>query len=217
VKETEPTVPRILSERLRREILSGKLKAGQALVQEDLADRYSVSRIPVREALRQLEAEGLVQYLPRRGAVVAAASAAEVSEMFDIRVALECRALALAVPNMSEADFEAARTVLDAYGHEPNPARWGEINWRFHWTLYAPCERPKLLALIEQNYGNVGRFLRTQVSAATGRDKPHREHYEILQACVEQNATRAVKILERHIVAAQKAVAAAFRQAQAAG
>jgi len=61
VKETEPTVPRILSERLRREILSGKLKAGQALVQEDLADRYSVSRIPVREALRQLEAEGLVR------------------------------------------------------------------------------------------------------------------------------------------------------------
>lgn len=92
--EKQPA-PELVRDSLREAIYSGKLQPGEQLRQEELAERYGISRIPVREALRQLEAEGLVTRQPNRGAVVAALSVQEVIEMLDIRIGLECRALML--------------------------------------------------------------------------------------------------------------------------
>jgi DNA-binding GntR family transcriptional regulator len=209
--EKQPA-PELVRDRLREAIYSGKLQPGEQLRQEELAERYGISRIPVREALRQLEAEGLVTRKPNRGAVVAALSIQEVIEMLDIRIGLECRALILAVPSMIDSDFEAATKLLKSYDKEPRPQKWGEMNWRFHETLYAPCNRPKLLEMIEANYGHVNRFTRTQVSIASGKEKPQKEHYEILEACMAGDAQRAAALLEAHITQTQKALMAASRQ-----
>jgi DNA-binding GntR family transcriptional regulator len=215
--EEKQSAPDLVREQLRQAIYSGEFRPGDQLRQEELADRFGTSRIPVREALRQLEAEGLVTLHPNRGAAVAALSLQDVLEMLDIRVALECRALFLAVPNMIESDFEAAAKILKSYDKEPRPHKWGEMNWRFHEALYAPCNRSKLLAMIEANYGHVSRFVLTQVSMAPGDEKPQRDHYALLDACRNGEARKAADLLEAHIAHSQKALMAASRQRRRSG
>lgn len=210
--EAKVPAPGRVRDALRRELMSGAIAPGRPLRQDELAARYGTSRIPVREALRQLEAEGLVTFHANRGAVVTLLSLDEVLEMLDIRIALECRALRLAIPNMADEDFEAAAAILKSYDAEPSPERWGEANWQFHWTLYAPCNRPKLLAMIEGNYGHVNRFTRTQVSRATGKERPQREHYAILDFCRQGEVERAAGLLEAHILNTQKSLSAALRR-----
>jgi DNA-binding GntR family transcriptional regulator len=202
----------VIRDGVRRAILDGEFSPGHQLRQEGLAERFGTSRIPVREALRQLEVEGLVSLLPNRGATVSVLSLDEVLELMEIRIALECRALRLAIPNMVDSDFDNALEILRSYDLEPDPQHWGEINWTFHDALYAPCSRPKLLAMIEANYGHVGRYTRIWVSHAAGKERPQREHYAILDACRDENADRAVRLLEEHIVQTQKSIMASGRK-----
>jgi DNA-binding GntR family transcriptional regulator len=206
----------LVCDRLRGEIVSGTLGPGKQLRQEELARRYGTSRVPVREALRQLEAEGLVQFFTNRGAVVSSISLEEVLEMFEIRIALECRALYLAIPNMVASDFDIAEAILTSYDVETSPARWSEMNWRFHKTLYAACNRQRLLDLIQTNYSHVDRFTRLQVSATVGKDQPQRDHYRILAACREGDVKTAVTLLEEHISNSMKSLKGTIRLRNAA-
>ncbi|NNC77980.1 MAG: GntR family transcriptional regulator, partial [Woeseiaceae bacterium] len=90
---------------VKQRIVNGELSGGAALKQDELAREFGVSKIPVREALRQLERDNLVEFRPRRGAVVTSLSADDLAGILDVRIALECRALELAIPNMVEDDF----------------------------------------------------------------------------------------------------------------
>jgi DNA-binding GntR family transcriptional regulator len=204
--------PDLVRSELRRAIVDGELAGGLQLKQDELAERFGVSRIPVREALKQLAAEGLVTFHPNRGAVVSSLSLEDVLEMLEIRIALECRALRLAIPNMLEEDFDEAAAILSDYDREPSAQKWGEMNWRFHQVLYVPCHRQKLLALIDANYGHVGRFTRVQVSLAAGKERPQREHHQILGACRKGDIDRAEALLEEHITHTQKSLMAAARR-----
>jgi DNA-binding GntR family transcriptional regulator len=203
--------PEIVRDGLREAIFLGELVEGTQLRQDQLAEQYGTSRIPVREALRQLEAEGLVKIEPNRGAIVTSLSLDDVLEMLDIRIALECHALRLAVPNMAEEDLAHADTILHTYNSDPDPESWGSMNWKFHWTLYAPCHRPKMLHMIEANYGHVNRFVRVQVSLAAGKDRPQREHQELLELCRSGEVDAAVRLLETHIEQTQRSVRASRR------
>ena len=207
------STPDAVREALRRAISAGEMAPGFQLRQDDLAERFGTSRIPVREALRQLEAEGFVTFLPNRGAVVSDLSIDEVIELLEIRIALECHALRLAIPAMGDIDLDDAREILRSYDEEPDPEKWGAFNWRFHKALYAPCNRPRLLAMIEANYGHVGRFTRALVSRATGKDRPQREHYQLLEFCRGGEVEKAVRLLREHIVQTQKTLRSAQRHA----
>lgn len=209
------SAPEIVRDKLREEIFTGVLVAGQQLRQDEIADRFGTSRIPVREALRQLESENLVSYFSHKGAVVKGFSINDVLQMLDIRIALECRALKLAIPNMAMEDFEAAQDILDNYSHSSDPSEWGEMNWKFHWTLYAPCNRIKLLSMIESNYGHVSRYVRTQISISSGKDQPQHDHHELLDLCREGKVEMAVQYLEAHIEKSQKSLSAIERRRQA--
>jgi len=205
------STPDVVREALRRAISVGEFAPGVQLRQDELAERFGTSRIPVREALRQLEAEGFVTFLPNRGAVVSDLSIDEVIELLEIRMALECHALRLAIPAMGEMDLEAATKILRAYDAEPDPAQWGTFNWKFHATLYAACNRPRLLAMIEANYGHVSRFTRALVSQATGKERPQREHYRLLELCRDGEIKKAVRLLREHIEETQKTLRSAQR------
>ena len=207
-------LPAIIRDRLRDEIGKGKLAAGTQLLQDKLARRFKTSRIPVREALRQLAAEGLVSYNENRGATVSSLSLEQVLDLLEVRIALECHAIKLAVPTMVDADIEVAQRLLETYDAEPEAASWGEFNWKFHQSLYAPCNSTRLLALIEDNYGHVDRFLRLQVSLATGKQQPQRDHKEILRACKRGDAVGAARLLEQHIMDTRKAVISAVRRSR---
>jgi DNA-binding GntR family transcriptional regulator len=209
------SAPDSVRERLRAAIRSGELAPGLQLKQDELAERFGISRIPVREALRQLEVEGYVTIHPNRGAIVAQLRLDEILELMEIRIALECHALRIAVPQMSDDDLETAERILRSYDAAPDPETWGEMNWAFHDTLYAPCNRPKLLAMIEANYGHVSRFIRGMISRTVGKERPQREHYELIAACRKGDVDRAVRLLDAHIVHTQKSLMALARRQSA--
>lgn len=184
---------------LRRNILEGVLPPGLQVRQEALAEQFGVSRVPVREALRQLEAEGLIHTELHKGAFVSTLSIEEVIEMLDIRVGLELRALKLALPNFGRQDAVEAKRILERYDGSEDPREWRDLNLAFHLALYRPCNRPRLVKMIEDLVLGTHRFLRTYISALVGRDKPQSEHYRLLELCVAGNATGALKLLEAHI------------------
>ncbi|WP_372803334.1 GntR family transcriptional regulator [Paracoccus seriniphilus] len=197
---------------VRAMILSGEIKPGSPLRQDELAKRFGVSKIPVREALRRLQVENLVTFEKNKGASVRHYSEKEILQLLDIRVALESRALELAIPNMIDSDFRDMRKLLADYAQRTEVEEWSAMNARFHHMLYEPCGNPPLLAMINDLQDRLGQYLRLLVSTASGLERPMREHDVILEACEQQDVQGAVQALRQHIEASQKEVAAFLRR-----
>jgi len=202
---SEPASQRIVKT-LRKEILNGILPPGLQVRQEALADQFGVSRAPVREALRQLEVEGLVTSELHKGAFVSTRSLDEVEEMLDIRIGLELRALKLSIPNITPDVIAKARRILADYDRSDDPQQWRDLNMAFHMTIYGPCDRPRLLKMIEDVVMANHRFMRAYISATVGRADPQTEHHEILDACAAHDGRRALKLLECHIEHTRRAL-----------
>lgn len=196
---------------LKTAIIQGELLPGSPLRQDEIARAHGISKIPVREALLRLEMDGFVLFRKNRGAIVRELSPRDILNVMDIRVALECKALELAVPNMIAADFAAARAILTDYTGD-NAENWSEMNLRFHRALYEPCDNPELLQMISDLQQRLGAFTRLFVSGTSGLERPQQEHYEILEACEAGDTARAVSILERHIETTKKETAARLRR-----
>lgn len=195
-----------VTEALRDLILSGQLGIGVQLKQQALAERFGVSRIPVREALKRLEAEGLIEHRPHQGSTVAARSVEELVEALDIRIGLETRALKLAIPLMKPADHRALKDVMARYEGSESPQEWADLNLEFHMALYRPCGKAKLLKMIEESVRGIGRHMRAMQSYKVGRKAPQTEHALILKACMAKDVTLAVELLEKHIEHTQLAL-----------
>lgn len=187
---------------LREAILRGLFQGGQQLHQEEIAAQLGVSRLPVREALRQLEQEGLVVYRLNRGAVVSELSADEVQEIYEIRCSLESLALRLSIPHLTTSDFQRAATILDITDRETDVSQWGKLNRDFHTLLYAPARRSRLLALITAFHRNVDRYLRMEMVVLEYKERSQQEHRLILAACQRRDSDAAVTLLTQHIEAA---------------
>ena len=188
-----------VADSLRALILDGTLGIGLPLRQEDLAKRFGVSRIPVREALGRLQAEGLVEHFADRGSVVAGRTVDDLLETLDIRIALETRAMRLAMPNLGTRDFKAAREIMRRYDESEHPRRWTELNLEFHLVLYRPCGRARLVRMIEDLVRGVSIHLRQHISNTVGRRNPQAEHKDLLKACMAGDTALAVKLTEQHI------------------
>lgn len=200
-----------IRDQLRYEILTSALPVGSSLKQDALATRFNTSRIPVREALRQLEAEGLVTHHLNRGAIVAGMNFDQICEMLDIRVALECHAAKLAVPNMVERDFEALEKILMDYSTSDSVDEWAEYNRRFHLALSSASNNRRLRRLIEEFCLNTDRYTHVAMSLATGKERPQVDHYRILAACRDRDVPRVVALLEEHILDTKKELMATAR------
>ncbi|HNN13311.1 MAG TPA: GntR family transcriptional regulator [Anaerolineales bacterium] len=188
-----------IADRLRADILRGALQGGQALKQDEIASRFGVSKIPVREALMQLKAEGLVVFYPNRGAFVAELSAAEADEIYVMRIALEKEALARAIPRLTISDLKRASDLLAAIDREENITKWGELNWEFHATLYAPASLPRVMENIRTLHTNIARYLVLYLAGMDYQKKSQREHRALLQACRAGDVEKAQSILEEHL------------------
>jgi DNA-binding GntR family transcriptional regulator len=191
--------PESLVDRLRHDILRGGLEPGLPLRQDEIAARCGVSKIPVREALLQLVAEGLVVLQPNRGFTVAGLQPQEAEEILEIRAVLECQAMRDAMPKMTDADVGRAAVILDQAEATDALDRWSDLNWEFHATLYAPAKRKRLLDLIRQVSNPTDRYIRVLISNANYRGRAEREHRAILSACDVRNAEAAVALLDQHI------------------
>ena len=167
------------ADELRRRILAGEFPEGFQLKQDALAADFGMSRIPIREALVQLESEGFVRILPHRGAQVSELSPAEISELFELRALLEPRLLRLSAPRLTAEDYAALDAINAEYRVEIRalqPGRWGELNTRLHLRLMSRAEQPRTLAIVTALLQNTDRYTRLQLVArpAAGARAPKR-------------------------------------------
>ncbi|WP_282608749.1 GntR family transcriptional regulator [Pelagibius sp. Alg239-R121] len=183
---------------LREDIISGRLTAGSLLRQQLLAERFGVSRMPVREALYRLEAEGFIAFTPNKGATVAPVSAEDVREIYEMRSAAETLALRLALPELTNAQIGRAED-LQAEMETAPVGEFGKLNAAFHQTLYQPCARPRLLAHVENLSNAADRYLRVAIGTLDYAEKSHREHRTLLEACRRRDEADAVGCLMQHI------------------
>jgi DNA-binding GntR family transcriptional regulator len=209
------STPDLIADALREAILQGIFQEGQSLRQDEIATQFGVSRIPVREALKQLEAEGLVTLHLNRGAMVSVLTDVEAQEISEIRSALEVKAMQLAIPKLKEADLAKAAVILEATDQATDAGTLAKLNWEFHATLYATAERPRLLTLIKTLHVNCDRYVRVQLAQTDYQDLSQKEHYQILAACQTQDTKAAIRLLKRHIdTAGEQLVAYLQRKAQ---
>ena len=188
----------LVADALRFSIIKGELRGRHPLRQEELAEQYGVSKIPVREALFQLQSEGLVDFSPGRGATVSELTPEDANEIYIMRVALEPVALRTAIPKLQENDLIQAESALKQIDRENDPTRWGMLNWEFHTTLYKPAKLPRLLDTLKMWQTNVARyfFVYQEISY---REKSNAEHWAILDACRLQNGDEACDQLAEHL------------------
>jgi DNA-binding GntR family transcriptional regulator len=191
--------PDSLLARLRHEILRGSMTPGLPLRQDEIAARHGVSKIPVREALLQLVAEGLVAAHPNRGFTVSQLSPQEAAEILELRALLECEAVRIAMPHMTDADLASAAGILAQAESTEALDRWSDLNWEFHAALYGPAKRKRLLDLIRQVSYPTDRYVRVLIANANYRGRAEREHRAILSACEMRNADAAAALLNQHI------------------
>jgi DNA-binding GntR family transcriptional regulator len=192
-----------VAEKLRNQIIRGEIPEGSQLRQDDIALKYHVSRIPVREALRQLDAEGLITIVPNRGAIIPQLSPNDIEELFAIRALLEPEVLMLSIPRLTSTDFVEAEAVLNKYvdelQQESHIATWGQLNSQFHSILYSRAERPHFMSII-RNVNHTGeRYTRLQLYLTHGMKRANEEHHQILELCRNREVTAACQLLREHI------------------
>lgn len=193
------TAPEVVADFIRDAIYRNELRPGEQLQQEELAAKFGISRIPVRDALRQLQGEGLVDLYPNRGAFVSNPGMEELREVFELRILLETYALRLAVPQFSQEQMEACTSLLVQLESIGNRADWSRVDQEFHAALYAPCGQGRTLGLIENLRGVVNRYYFLYLSPDSYGAECLKEHRRILEACKVQDAGQAVAALEEHL------------------
>jgi DNA-binding GntR family transcriptional regulator len=199
------TIASMTVEALRERILRGDFPDGEPLRQDALAEELGVSRIPVREALRQLEAEGLVTFSPHRGAVVSSLSLEEIEELFELRSEIECDLLRRAIPRMSSEQLRTATDVLDEFEDALDAgeaSRWGPLNWHFHAALYAPANRKLTMNVLQKLHQHSDRYFRMQVLLAHGGARANEEHRAIAAAVGNKDVKGASQLMHAHILGA---------------
>jgi DNA-binding GntR family transcriptional regulator len=213
------SLPVALAESLRERILNGEFKEGDALIQETIAAEYDVSRMPVREAFKELEASGLITLKMHKGAVVTAIPVEQIGELFELRALLECRLLEAAVPLMTEASLDVSRGLLseldEAY-HKRDIGRWGGLNWEFHKSLYGPANMPQTMAIVQGINVQTDRYIRLQLLLTDDIEDAETEHHEIIRMCEAGETTKVVDYVRKHILDAKEHLLVALRKSRSA-
>ncbi len=193
----------IVFDALRQAIIKGDLKEGEHLRQDEIARAFNVSRIPVREALLKLEQHGLVRTQRYKGAVVSGLSLEEASEIFEFRALLEPEVIRRAVPRMTDAALAEARACCEAFARDENPMHWGDLNRRFHTTLYEASGLPYHMEMLNNAMDRIEPYLRAQLLLSDGMNRADREHRGIVEACATRDADRAAELTRAHILGAR--------------
>ncbi len=188
---------------IRDDIRRRRWPEGRVLKQQELADYYQISRIPVRDALARLVAEGWLVSAGKASLMIPPLSAEEAQELCLIRQQLEPLALRLAIPQLNFAILGAAEDCLRAAEQAGNdPLRHGELNWQFHQLLYQPCAMPTLLQLLQQLHLKVEMYLGFQQVSLGYAAQSAAEHHQLLQLLKHNRSDEAVVLLQRHIAEA---------------
>ncbi|MBI3687118.1 MAG: GntR family transcriptional regulator [Actinobacteria bacterium] len=196
-----PTAQQAVLAELRAMISAGELKPGDQLRQEHLAERLGVSRLPVREALRALAAEGQASYTPHRGYFVAQLSVAELTECYRVRELLEEEAVRLAVPRMSDADIAGLAQAIDEMDRADAAGDLVAVaaaNRRYHFTLYRGAGMARLVDLIRIMWDATDVYRSRYFAEPAHRRALNDEHRAVLAAVRDRDPDTAVRLLAEH-------------------
>lgn len=193
----------IIFERVREEILNGKYKNGDKIVEAKLAEELGVSRTPVREALKQLELDGLVESLPNRGVIVKGITDQDIVDIYTIRLAIEAIAARWAVERMDDSEIEQLKEIYDLmefYTFKEDVEKTFELNTKYHETMYRGT-KSRYLEHVLKDFQLFIKSTRNESLKSEGRiDRALAEHKRILDAFISRNPDQAVDAIVNHII-----------------
>lgn len=193
----DTSAPHHIANVLREAIYRGILEEGKPLHQTQIAHRLGVSPIPLREALRLLETEGLVEFRGYRGAFVTELSLEEARELYEMVAALETSLMRIALPGITGRIIREAGEVLERMENEDDCIRWRDLNFLFHTLLYEPADRPLTLDTVARLRQKTDRTIRTHLDSM--RRESEQQHREILEAVSAGDLERSVAALAHHL------------------
>jgi DNA-binding GntR family transcriptional regulator len=204
-----------IAQALADRIISGALAPGSRLMQDHLAEEFQASHVPVREAFRKLEAQGLVVSKPRCGVRVTELDPGVVREVTGMRAVLEGLALHHAFPRLTAEGLDAAQKALVDGEASDQIADWEAANRRFHLAITAPCGMPRLMTSIHDLHRSDARFLFATWKQLDWQPRSDTEHWAILEALRRKDGARARELLEAHVREAGEALVESLRRISA--
>ncbi|HEY5033226.1 MAG TPA: GntR family transcriptional regulator [Actinomycetes bacterium] len=199
--ERPPTSQEAVLVALRQAIVRGELRPGEQVRQEALADRFGVSRVPLREALKILEGEGSVSYVPHRGYFVAELSLSDLLEVYRIRRLLEAEAVRAGLPRLTEADVTAFADAVDdceRAGRDGDLVAMTDANRALHFALVGAAGLPRLERMIRILWDATDVYRSVYYADSGNRAVVEAEHREILAAVRARDVERVVSLLDEH-------------------
>jgi DNA-binding GntR family transcriptional regulator len=196
---------------VRKMLASGKLKPGQQIIQDALASRLGVSRVPVREALKTLQAEGRVIHDPHRGYFVASLSVEDLTEIYHLRSILEDEALRVGIPNVSPADIAAIKGFHEEGIVATNKGdinQMAALNRKFHMAIYRLCKQERLITMIENLWDSLDAYRVLFLSDLSNCDRTNKDHARMIQLLKQKDVKESLKIQAAHLNHALKAITA---------
>lgn len=193
-------------ERLRELVISRQLAPGEKISIRQMAEAFGVSTMPVREALRKLEAEGMVTF-ERNGIVIRQLSAREVEQFFEIRIRLETLGVSWALPNINETDEKRFEELVEEMDNQKaDLTKWRELNRQFHLYLYSFAGSAQLQQMIENLWNSVEPYMRLYTSTVTSLEQAQKEHHEVVELIKCRNADHLCKLIAAHLNATAKII-----------
>jgi DNA-binding GntR family transcriptional regulator len=197
---------------LRKAILQGDFEPGERLIQEELASALGVSRMPVREALRKLETEGLIELVPHRGAIVKPLHVEDVEEIYTLRAKLEKLAVSKSVGKTNQEDIQKLEYLVDEMKEADEAEEFVNANIEYHRMLMKHCPWNRLLSFIETLWNG---FPQQTPHMLPGQvDLSNQEHDKILQAVKDGDADKAANLVSNHIQRTGKSLIESIRKSK---
>lgn len=208
IKLARKTTSSLIVESLRERFMNHEFRESEVIRQDRLAKEYNVSLSPVREALIQLEAEGLLTLVRHHGYAVTTLSIDDIQQFYELRALVEVALLEHAIPKLEESDIDTARKSHEAmkriYKRGTQTSAWTKVNWEFHTSLYKPAEKKQLFAVVENVYQNINRYVHMQLKlhSSVNLARNIEEHSKLLEYCATRETNKATQVLHRHIIEA---------------
>ena len=210
--ESRP-IREIAYEVLKKAIITGEIPAGERIVETDYADRLHISRTPLREALRKLERDGLVEYVMRRGVIVHAFTTEDVEQIYTIRNCLEMLILPDVIENATPEDIAALREMLkkmDELNAKNDVEALSPLARDFHTALTSISGKKRILRVIEGQDEYIRRFSAMAIRQEDRRGQAHEEHHRLVDLLEQKNLPEFEALMRQHIERSKECCLAAL-------
>lgn len=202
------TIAQTVAAQIRERILKREIAGGEPLRQEAIAKSFGTSIIPVREALRQLEAEGLVELHTHRGAVATKLTLDQALEWIHLRRLIETDLIGRAIDHMTEDHIANAERILGKFDEALDTVReidhWSEYNWDFHSALYSAAGRPETMKVLATLHRKCDRYIRLQLLGEDHIPRAEKEHADLIDLCRKRSKRAAKALMHQHIVGVEE-------------